>query len=66
MLRAVIAGIVAYWRSRAANIHGLILFLGGAGGLTALALLHVPNEVAQSISGACMVLGALLTTPGQG
>ena len=61
----MIAKIVAYWRSRAANIHGLILFLGGSAGLSALTLLHFPSMIAQFISGACMVLGALLTTPGR-
>ena len=59
------AKIIAYWRSRAANVHGLVLFLGGGAGLSALALLHVPSSVAQFVSGGCMVLGALLYTPGQ-
>ncbi len=59
------AKILAYWRSRAANIHGLILFFGGAAGMSALTLIHLPSTLAQFISGGCMILGALLYTPSE-
>lgn len=59
----MIAKIKAYWESRKSNIHGLILFLGGSAGITALTLMHVPNHVAQFACGAAQVLGALLYTP---
>lgn len=55
--------IIAYWRSKLANIHGLILFLGGGAGISALGFLHIPDSTARFVSGACMVLGALLYTP---
>lgn len=60
----MIARIKAYWQSRQSNVHGLVLFLGGSAGISALSLMHVPSHIAQAVSGACMVLGALLYTPG--
>lgn len=61
----MLAKLKAYWQSKASNIHALILFLGGSAGIGALHLMHVPDEAAKFVGGACMVLGALLYTPGQ-
>ena len=52
-----------YWESRQSSLHGLIFFLGGSAGITALHLMHLPDKYAEFISGACMVLGAVLITP---
>lgn len=60
----MIARIKAYWQSRQSNVHGLVLFLGGTSGICAMKLMHVPEHDAQFVAGACMVLGALLYTPG--
>jgi hypothetical protein len=54
----------AYWESRQSSLHGLIFFLGGSAGITALHLMHVPDKYAEFVSGLCMILGAVLITPG--
>jgi len=53
----------SYWQSKRANIHGLILFLGGSAGIAALQMMHVPESWAKAIAGGAMLLGALLYTP---
>lgn len=57
------AKIKTYWQSKASNIHGLVLFLGGTAGISALELMRVPDSAAKFVSGACMVIGAFLATP---
>lgn len=63
MITGYLSRVAAYWKSRQSSLHGLILFLGGSAGITALHLVHMPDRYAQAVSGACMILGALLVTP---
>lgn len=55
----------AYWQSKQSNIHALITFLGGSGGMFALAKVQhgFKGDAADFICGAAMILGALLYTP---
>lgn len=61
----MIAKLEAYWKSKKSNIHALIALLSGAAGITALEMMHVPETWAKAVAGGCMLLGALLFTPGE-
>lgn len=61
----MIAKIKAYWRSKASNIHGLVLFLGGSSGLAALHQIGIGDKPANVIFVIAIVAGALLFTPPQ-
>lgn len=52
-----------YWKSKAANIHGVLALLSGASGLTTLEALNVHDTAAKAICAAAVVIGAFLYTP---